>query len=97
VLAVVKFLERRRSRELDKRLIKALWKFGGNRIAARFACESHDDSGNWFRSFGNENWEFRDDGMMRPRFGRIKRTFRSQMRIVGFTSVWAVVRAITRD
>lgn len=52
---IVKFLERKWSRELDYRLIKELWAFTGNRIAVRFAYESHDDSGNWFRSFGNEN------------------------------------------
>ena len=58
-------------RELDYRLIKELWAFGGSRIAIRFAYESHDDSGNSFRSFGNENWGFDDGGLMRTRFACI--------------------------
>jgi uncharacterized protein len=65
------FLERKWRRELDYRLIKELWTFGGNRIAVRFAYECHDDSGNWFRSFGNENWEFDDDGVMTVRHASI--------------------------
>jgi uncharacterized protein len=65
------FLERKWHRELDYRLIKELWTFGGNRIAVRFAYECHDDSGNWFRSFGNENWEFDDDGVMTFRYASI--------------------------
>ncbi len=56
--AVRQFLQRKWARELDYRLIKELWAFGGNRIAVRFAYEWHDDSGHWFRSYGNENWEF---------------------------------------
>ena len=56
--AIEAFLTRKWNRELDYRLIKELWAFHGNRIAVRFAYESHDDSGNWFRSYGNENWEF---------------------------------------
>jgi nuclear transport factor 2 (NTF2) superfamily protein len=68
---VVQFLKRKWSRELDYRLIKELWSFGGNRIAVRFAYECHDDSGNWFRSYGNENWEFDDDGVMRTRYASI--------------------------
>ena len=68
---VVRFLKRKWSRELDYRLIKELWSFGGNRIAVRFAYECHDDSGNWFRSYGNENWEFDDDGLMRTRYASI--------------------------
>ena len=59
------------TRELDYRLIKELWAFAGNRIAVRFAYEWHDDSGNWFRSYGNENWEFDDDGLMRRRIASI--------------------------
>ena len=55
---IVAFLTRKWARELDYRLIKELWAFGDNRIAVRFAYEWHDDSGNWFRSYGNENWEF---------------------------------------
>jgi len=68
---IVEFLKRKWTRELDYRLIKELWTFGGNRIAVRFAYECHDDSGNWFRSFGNENWEFDDDGLMRTRHASI--------------------------
>ncbi len=61
------FLERKWAKELDYRLIKELWAFTGNRIAVRYAYEWHDDSGNWFRSYGNENWEFADDGLMAVR------------------------------
>ncbi len=57
----------RNRKELDYRLIKELWAYTGNRIAVRFAYEWHDDSGNWFRSYGNENWEFGDNGLMRFR------------------------------
>ncbi len=64
---IVAFLARKWSRELDYRLIKELWAYTGNRIAVRFAYECHDDSGNWFRSYGNENWEFTDDGLMAVR------------------------------
>ncbi|MDB5346536.1 MAG: hypothetical protein JWP89_4913 [Schlesneria sp.] len=64
---IVALLQRKWTRELDYRLIKELWAFGGNRIAVRFAYESHDDAGNWFRSFGNENWEFDDNGLMAVR------------------------------
>ena len=69
--AIVAFLTGKWSRELDYRLIKELWAFTDNRIAVRFAYEWHDDSGNWFRSYGNENWEFNDDGLMRLRFACI--------------------------
>jgi nuclear transport factor 2 (NTF2) superfamily protein len=65
------FLTRKWAKELDYRLIKELWAFDNNRIAVRFAYEWHDDSGNWFRSYGNENWEFGDDGLMRARFACI--------------------------
>ena len=58
-------------KELDYRLIKEVWTFGGNRIAVRFAYEWHDNSGNWFRSYGNENWEFADNGLMRRRLASI--------------------------
>ncbi|MGW6897430.1 nuclear transport factor 2 family protein [Streptomyces sp. NBC_01727] len=64
---IVEFLRRKWARELDYRLIKELWAFDGNRIAVRFAYESHDDSGNWFRSYGNENWEFDENGLMAVR------------------------------
>ncbi|GHB76463.1 hypothetical protein GCM10010377_78590 [Streptomyces viridiviolaceus] len=68
---IVAFLTRKWNRELDYRLIKELWAFEGNRIAVRFAYECHDDSGNWFRSYGNENWEFDDHGLMRLRYACI--------------------------
>ena len=62
--AVVAFLQRKWAKELEYRLIKELWAFDGARIAVRFAYEWKDDSGNWFRSFGNENWEFNEQGQM---------------------------------
>ena len=65
------FLKRKWARELDYRLIKELWAFTGNRIAVRFAYEWHDDSGQWYRSYGNENWEFNDDGLMAVRHASI--------------------------
>ena len=68
---IVEFLKRKWSRELDYRLIKELWTFEGNRIAVRFAYECHDDLGNWSRSYGNENWEFEDNGLMRRRIASI--------------------------
>jgi nuclear transport factor 2 (NTF2) superfamily protein len=69
--AIKQFLVRKWSRELDYRLIKELWAFHGNRIAVRFAYEWHDDAGNWFRSYGNENWEFDEYGFMRRRIASI--------------------------
>ena len=69
--AVVAFLTRKWARELDYRLIKELWAFADNRIAVRFAYEWHDDAGNWFRSYGNENWEFSPEGLMARRFASI--------------------------
>jgi uncharacterized protein len=65
------FLARKWARELDYRLIKELWTFAENRIAVRFAYEFHDDSGTWFRAYGNENWEFDEDGLMRRRIASI--------------------------
>jgi nuclear transport factor 2 (NTF2) superfamily protein len=65
------FLERKWAKELDYRLIKELWAFTDKRIAVRYAYEWHDDSGNWFRSYGNENWEFDADGLMAHRFASI--------------------------
>ena len=65
------FLQRKWAKELDYRLIKELWACAGNRIAVRFAYEWHDDSGNWFRSYGNENWEFSEQGYMQRRFASI--------------------------
>ena len=69
--AIVAFLTRKWARELDYRLIKELWAFHENRIAVRFAYEWHDDSGHWLRSYGNENWEFDQHGLMRLRIASI--------------------------
>ena len=69
--AIVAFLTRKWKRELDYRLIKEVWAFRDNRIAVRFAYEWHDDGGFWFRSYGNENWEFDDQGLMRLRIASI--------------------------
>jgi len=69
--AIVRFLERKWAKELAYRLIKELWAFDGPRIAVRFAYEWHDDSGTWFRSYGNENWEFDEHGLMRRRIASI--------------------------
>ena len=68
---VKEFLQRKWARELDYRLIKELWAFDGARIAVRFAYEFHDDSGQWFRSYGNENWEFNAEGLMMRRYASI--------------------------
>jgi nuclear transport factor 2 (NTF2) superfamily protein len=69
--AIEAFLERKWARELDYRLIKELWGFRENRIAVRFAYEWHDGNGNWMRSYGNENWEFDEAGLMRRRIASI--------------------------
>ena len=69
--AIVQFLQRKWARELDYRLIKELWAFTDARIAVRFAYEWHDDAGNWFRSYGNENWEFDGYGLMQRRIASI--------------------------
>ncbi|WP_417709570.1 DUF1348 family protein [Roseibium aggregatum] len=68
---VVEFLTNKWQREHDYRLIKELWTFAGNRIAVRFAYEWHDAAGQWFRSYGNENWEFAPNGLMHRRFASI--------------------------
>jgi nuclear transport factor 2 (NTF2) superfamily protein len=68
---IVRFLSRKWARELDYRLIKELWAFTGDHIAVRFAYEWHDDSGHWFRAYGNENWEFDENGLMRTRIASI--------------------------
>jgi nuclear transport factor 2 (NTF2) superfamily protein len=68
---IVAFLRRKWAKDLDYRLIKELWAFEGNRIAVRFAYEWHDDCGNWFRAYGNENWEFDENELMRVRFASI--------------------------
>ena len=69
--AIVQFLKRKWAKELDYRLIKEIWAFHEARIAVRFAYEWHDDSGNWFRSYGNENWEFNAQGLMQKRIASI--------------------------
>src|SRR5947199_3079722 len=69
--AIVEFLTRKWEKEHDYRLVKDLWAFDGNRIAVRFQYEWHDDTGNWFRSYGNENWEFDEHGLMRLRISSI--------------------------
>ncbi len=69
--AIVAFLTRKWSREQEYRLIKELWAFGGDRIAVRFAYEYRDESGQWFRAYGNENWEFDALGLMRVRHASI--------------------------
>ncbi len=68
---IVAFLKRKWARELDYRLIKEVWASADNRIAVRFAYEWHDDSGHWFRSYGNENWEFDENGLMHRRIASI--------------------------
>jgi uncharacterized protein len=65
------FLQRKWAKELDYRLIKELWACADNRIAVRFAYEWHDDSGHWYRSYGNENWQFNDAGFMQLRYASI--------------------------
>ena len=68
---IVRFLLRKWQRELDYRLIKELWAFDGDRIAVRFAYEFHDDSGQWYRAYGNENWEYNAEGIMHHRHASI--------------------------
>jgi uncharacterized protein len=68
---IIEFLARKWAKELDYRLIKELWAFDGNRIAVRFAYEYHDDSGNWFRAYGNENWEYDEKGLNCRRYASI--------------------------
>jgi nuclear transport factor 2 (NTF2) superfamily protein len=68
---IVAFLSWKWARELDYRLVKELWAFRDNRIAVRFAYEYHDDAGNWFRAYGNENWEFDSEGLMYARYASI--------------------------
>ncbi|MDG1097365.1 MAG: nuclear transport factor 2 family protein [Methylophilaceae bacterium] len=68
---IVEFLTRKWARELDYRLIKEIWAFEGNRIAVRFAYEWHDEDGNWTRSYGNENWQFDEHGLMELRYASI--------------------------
>src|SRR4051812_40990936 len=93
--AIEAFLTAKWGRELDYRLIKELWSFDGNRIAVRFAYEWHDDSRNWFRSYGNENWEFDSEGLMRVRFASINDVpiHESERSTIGR---WAAVRMSIR-
>ena len=88
------FLTRKWQRELDYRLIKELWGFRGNRMAVRFAYEWHDDSGNWFRSYGNENWEFDERGLMQ-RGSPASMMLRSAMGNVSFIGPLADVPTTT--
>ena len=90
------FLTRKWNRELDYRLIKELWAFTGNRIAVRFAYEWHDDSGQYFRSYGNENWEFDEQGLMRCG-SPASMICRSRRRIASITGRWGGGRTTTRD
>lgn len=69
--AIINFLQRKWKKELDYRLIKELWAYTENRIAVRFAYEWRDDSGNWYRSYGNENWQFEANGLMMKRYASI--------------------------
>ncbi len=69
--AITQFLVRKWARELDYRLVKEVWAWQDNHIAVRFAYEWHDDTGNWFRSYGNENWEFDAQGLMQRRYASI--------------------------
>jgi hypothetical protein len=69
--AIKEFLQRKWARELDYRLKKELWCYQDNRIAVRFEYEYHDENGAWFRAYGNENWEFREDGLMQRRYASI--------------------------
>ncbi|MGS2723399.1 nuclear transport factor 2 family protein [Porticoccus sp. GXU_MW_L64] len=68
---IIEFLKRKWAKEREYRLIKELWAFSGNRIAVRFAYEWHDGDGNWYRSYGNENWEFDENGLMAKRYASI--------------------------
>jgi len=68
---IAAFLTRKWQREFDYRLKKELWCFAGNRIAVRFEYEFHDDSGQWYRAYGNENWEFAENGLMAKRYASI--------------------------
>ncbi|MGB1800473.1 MAG: DUF1348 family protein [Gammaproteobacteria bacterium] len=71
---IVEFLQRKWAKELDYRLIKEIWAYHEDKIAVRFAYEWHDDSMNWYRSYGNENWEFDEQGLMKKRFASINDT-----------------------
>ena len=93
--AIVQFLQRKWAKELDYRLIKELWAFHETRIAVRFAYEWHDDSGTWFRSYGNENWEFDEHGLMRRRIASIN-DLPMRKRTVSTAGRWADAQIITQ-
>jgi nuclear transport factor 2 (NTF2) superfamily protein len=93
---ITAFLSRKWAKELDYRLIKELWAFTGNRIAVRFAYEWYDDSGHWYRSYGNENWEFNQDGLM-AFDSRRSTTFPFMNQIANITGCLVVVLMTTRD
>jgi uncharacterized protein len=93
---IVRFLMRKWQRELDYRLIKELWAFDGDRIAVRFAYEFHDDSGQWYRAYGNENWEFNAEGMMHHRYASITMCGLTS-RTGCFTGRWGGAPMTTRD
>ena len=94
---IVQFLRRKWAKELDYRLIKEFWAFDDARISVRFAYEWRDDSGNWFRSYGNENWEFDESGLMPRRIARIRAsmTCPSRSRNASTAGHWATVRTNT--
>ena len=95
---IVQFLRRKWAKELDCRLIKEFWAFDDARISVRFAYEWRDDSGNWFRSYGNENWEFDESGLMPRRIARIRAsmTCPSRSRNASTAGHWATGRTNTR-
>ena len=93
---IVAFLRRNWTKELDYRLIKELWACEGNHIAVRCAYEWHDDSGNWFRSYGNENWEFDENGLMSLRLASIN-DLPIKETTASTTGHWDDVRMIIRD
>ncbi len=87
--AIVQFLARKWARELDYRLIKELWAFYEKRIAVRFAYEWRDDSGHWFRSYGNENWEFDGNGLMARRIASIGGLSAAVRTVIPVSPIWA--------
>jgi len=91
---IVEFLQKKWARELDYRLIKELWAFRDSRIAVRFAYEWHDESGKWFRSYGNENWEFNESGLMQRRIASPR--FLPGFRVLGQSGKagWAIARRV---
>lgn len=80
---IISFLEKKFSTELDYKLCKELWAYTDNKIAVRFAYEWHDEKGQWYRSYGNENWEFDENGLMKIRFASINdlKIFKSERKL----------------